>query len=88
MLEVPGTPWREAPWGPTEAAAFAPVPGLRWRPVPGIARHGFTHFELEMLLLTAAVPAIAVPDGMEARPLAAAGAALPTVMRKLLALPR
>jgi A/G-specific adenine glycosylase len=88
MLEVPGTPWRESPWGPAEAAAFAPVPGLRWRPVPGVARHGFTHFELEMRLLTADVPGIATPDGMEVRALAAAGAALPTVMRKLLALPR
>ena len=37
-----------------------------------------------MLLLAAAVPRIAPPEGMEARPLAEAGGALPTVMRKLL----
>jgi A/G-specific adenine glycosylase len=84
MLEVPGTPWREAPWTAAEAAEFAPLPGLRWRQVPGTARHGFTHFELEMLLMAAVVPRIAPPEGMEARPLAEAGGALPTVMRKLL----
>ena len=88
MLEVPGTPWREAPWTAAEAAEFAPLPGLRWRQVPGTARHGFTHFELEMLLLAASVPALVAPEGMEARALAEAGGALPTVMRKLLDLAR
>jgi A/G-specific adenine glycosylase len=56
--------------------------------VPGIARHGFTHFELEMVLLAASVPALAPAEGLELRDLAEAGTALPTVMRKLLALPR
>ncbi|MBK1661473.1 A/G-specific adenine glycosylase [Paracraurococcus ruber] len=84
MLELPGTPWRDAPWTEAEALAFAPAEGLRWRRVPGVARHGFTHFELEMLLLAAAMPALAPPAGMEARPLVAAAAAMPTVMRKLL----
>ena len=84
MLEVPGTPWRETPWTEAEAAEFAPLPGLRWHRVPGIARHGFTHFELEMLLLETRVPRIEAPTGMEARSLAEAGGALPTVMRRLL----
>lgn len=88
MLEVPGTPWRDAPWDETEALPFAPVAGLRWRRVPGVARHGFTHFELEMLLLAAAVPALGQAAGMELRPLVDAPAALPTVMRKLLDLER
>jgi A/G-specific adenine glycosylase len=79
MLEVPGTPWREAAWEEAEALGHAPVPGLAWRRVPGIARHGFTHFELEMALLAASVPVLAPAEG---------GEALPTVMRKLLALPR
>ncbi len=84
MLELPGTPWRDAPWGGAEALAFAPVPGLEWRRVPGAARHGFTHFELEMALFAAEVPALAPPEGMEWRPLAEAAAAMPTVMRRLL----
>ena len=86
MLEVPGAPWRELPWGQAEAEAHAPVPGLDWAPVPGVARHGFTHFELEMRLFVARVPRLDAPPGMEARPLDEASAALPTVMRKLLLL--
>jgi A/G-specific adenine glycosylase len=75
MLEVPGTPWRDAPWAEAEALAHAPVAGLGWRRVPGLARHGFTHFELEMALFAAPVPRLDPP-----------AAVLPTVMRKLLAL--
>jgi A/G-specific adenine glycosylase len=86
MLELPGTPWRDAPWEEREALALAPVAGLDWRRVPGVARHGFTHFELEMALFSASVPALAPADGAEARPLAEAAAAMPTAMRRLLAL--
>jgi A/G-specific adenine glycosylase len=90
MLEVPGTAWRAegGPWAEAEALAEAPpLPGAAWRRVPGAARHGFTHFELEMALYEARVPRLdPVPEGMEARPLAEARGALPTVMRRLLAL--
>ncbi|MDN3563766.1 A/G-specific adenine glycosylase [Paeniroseomonas aquatica] len=86
MLEVPGAPWREAPWEAAEALAHAPVPGLAWARVPGLARHGFTHFELEMTLYAAEVARIEPPPATEARPLAEALAGLPTVMRKLLVL--
>ncbi|MBX6747876.1 MAG: NUDIX domain-containing protein, partial [Acetobacteraceae bacterium] len=86
MLELPGTPWRESPWGVEEALAHAPLPGLAWRRLPGRARHGFTHFELEMTLFAAEIPAFDPPPGMEARPLAETAAALPTAMRRLLAL--
>jgi A/G-specific adenine glycosylase len=88
MLELPGTPWRGEPWGEVEALASAPVPGLSWRRLPDVARHGFTHFELEMALFAAEVPVLAPPEGMEARPLAEAAAAMPTVMRRLLDLAR
>lgn len=91
MLEVPGAPWRETPWEAAEALAHAPVlpgpgPGLTWARVPGLARHGFTHFELEMTLYAARVARIEPPPEMAARPLAEALAGLPTVMRKLLVL--
>jgi A/G-specific adenine glycosylase len=84
MLELPGTPWRDAPWEEAEALALAPVPELRWERVPGVARHGFTHFELEMALFAAAVPSLAPTEGTEVRPLGEAAAAMPTVMRRLL----
>jgi A/G-specific adenine glycosylase len=86
MLELPGTPWRDAPWTEAEALAHAPLPGLAWRRRPGIARHGFTHFELEMQLYAADVASLDPPEGMEARDRATVAAALPTVMRRLLAL--
>ena len=86
MLELPGTPWRVAPWGEAEALAHAPVPGLTWRAAPGVAEHGFTHFQLEMRLLVAEVARLQPPAGFEARPLAGLAEALPTVMRRVLAL--
>lgn len=85
MLEVPGTPPRDAPWEEAEALAHAPLPGLRWTALPGEARHGFTHFELRMTLLAAQSDAPA-PEACAWMAPDAARAALPTVMRRLLAL--
>jgi A/G-specific adenine glycosylase len=86
MLGLPGTPWRDAPWSTAEALPFAPLPGLDWRCASGVARHGFTHFELEMRLFVAAVPSLDPPVGLETRALAEAAGALPTAMRRVLAL--
>ncbi len=83
MLEVPGTPWREDPWPEAEARPYAPLTA-EWRRVAGEARHGFTHFELRMALFTA--PATDAPDGHAWMPPAEAARAMPSVMRKLLAL--
>ena len=85
MLEIPGTPWRAAPWTPAEALPHAPVPGLRWDALPGQAEHGFTHFELRMVLLAAA-HAGDPPEGCAWMAPDAALAAMPTAMRRLLAL--
>ena len=82
MLEVPGTPWRAGPWPEAEALAHAPAEAP-WRLLPGLARHGFTHFELEMVLYTAALPRRAAPEGEWQSPEAARGA-VPSVMRRLL----
>jgi A/G-specific adenine glycosylase len=83
MLEVPGTPPRDAPWSEEEALAHAPLPGLRWAARPGEARHGFTHFELRMTLRTATAET-AAPEACAWMAPEAARAALPTVMRRLL----
>ena len=53
--------------------------------MPGEATHGFTHFELRMTLLRAETEAEA-PPGHAWMDRAAARAAMPTVMRRLLAL--
>jgi A/G-specific adenine glycosylase len=85
MLEIPGTPWRDAAWTGEEAYPHAPLPGLRWAALPGEARHGFTHFELRMTLLRAGFAGEA-PDGCAWAEPAAARAAMPTAMRRLLGL--
>ncbi len=82
MLEIPGTPWRAGRWDAAEALDHAPA-AAPWRAVPGMARHGFTHFELEMVLFTAALPQGVMPEGEWQRP-DAARAALPSVMRRLI----
>ena len=47
MMELPSTPWREAPWPAEEACGKAPI--IReWTVLPGLVRHTFTHFHLEL----------------------------------------
>ncbi len=86
MLEIPGTPWRAEAWTKAEALAHAPLTGLRWRALDGEARHGFTHFELRMALLTARLPGTAEVPGHAWMELDSARAAMPSVMHRLLAL--
>ncbi len=69
--------WPGAAWGP-QAVAAPPLPAA-WRPA-GAVRHVFTHFELRLALMTAAV-------GLDAAPLAGSFVGvvpgeLTTVMRK------
>jgi A/G-specific adenine glycosylase len=83
MTELPGTDWRADPWPEPAWLAHAPMPAA-WRPA-GEVRHGFTHFELRLAVLSASVPEIAA-DGF-LRPVAdLAGEALPSVMRKCVAM--
>ena len=82
MTELPGTAWTAAPLSRAAALAQAPMPAA-WR-AAGQAAHGFTHFELILDIYAASVPVIAgraflCPAG------ALAGEALPSVMRKCIA---
>lgn len=85
MLEVPGTPWRDAPWTRAEALPHAPI-AAPWRLLPGTARQGFTHFELEMALYATALPPRAPLPAGEWVPPGEAARAVPSVMRRLLVL--
>jgi A/G-specific adenine glycosylase len=81
MLQPPLSEWRK---DFPDAAEEAPFTG-KWMKCPGIVRHGFTHFELEMEVYAATFTRR--PNG-EGRWYAGADlrdAALPTVMRKLIA---
>ena len=80
MIEVPSTPWREAPWVGDEALVHAPIEA-GWRRLPGTVRHGFTHFPLELIILAATTGA--PPDGIWARPDQFKDYALPTLTKKI-----
>jgi A/G-specific adenine glycosylase len=80
MIEVPSTAWREEGWTLPAALGEAPV-AARWRTLPGLVRHSFTHFDLELTVLTAQTAAAA--EGIWA-PLDRLGDhALPNLMKKV-----
>ncbi len=76
MSELPGTEWRAAPWSETEALAAAPAT-VDWARA-GEVRHVFTHFELRLDVFAAEADRT---TGMTL----AGDAALPSVMRKCIA---
>ncbi len=81
MSEPPSTGWSSRADGETGASA-APFPAA-WQAM-GTAAHGFTHFDLVLEVWCADVPD--VPPGTQGRwvlPAELGGAALPTLMRKV-----
>ena len=84
MLELPSTPWREAPWGLEEALVHAPVRGC-YRLLPGVARHGFTHFLIDLAVACLRLEGAGPPRGPHDqwhRPEAFGDLALPTLTRR------
>ncbi len=79
MLGLPGTAWTEAE--PAPDPPFA----AEWSDTGGEVRHTFTHFHLRLRVETTSVPAGFMPAEGAFHPEAMASA-LPTVMRKALAL--
>ena len=85
MIELPTTPWRDEPWSLAEAKAHAPLP-LPWQALPEPVRHGFTHFEIELLVAAAETEdgAADADDGaIWCPPARFSEHALPTLTRKL-----
>ncbi|MBC8338112.1 MAG: A/G-specific adenine glycosylase [Rhodospirillales bacterium] len=83
MTEFPSTDWRKQIWSSAEAAKQAPVKG-RWRRLDGVVRHTFTHFHLELTVLTAEVAIKREPEGaLWSKPSGFSDHALPTVMKKI-----
>ena len=68
-------------------AVLRASPGVCWHRVPGVVNHVFTHFSLELVVLRARLPKSAVtPKGTHwIDRESIAGAALPSVMRKVVA---
>ena len=90
MTEVPGSDW-SADFDEGAALSFAPrlssEPCLAWRRLEGHVRHVFTHFPLELSVFVANASDMAGPPrGCRFLPRdEIASAAIPTLMRKVLA---
>ncbi|HXJ01471.1 MAG TPA: A/G-specific adenine glycosylase [Micropepsaceae bacterium] len=83
MLQPPLGEWAEA--FPKRAAAIEEAPFVGdWVKKPGFVRHGFTHFELEMEVYVANFHARPNGQGAWYSPNELKGAALPTLMRKVI----
>jgi A/G-specific adenine glycosylase len=88
MTEVPGSQWLA---GQDDKAALEQAPAIkgvsRWHRKTGVVTHVFTHFPLELVVYTAAVPPrTRAPEGMRWVPVATlADEAFPNVMRKTIA---
>ena len=90
MLEVPSSPWHEAAPNGTSVRRHAPLKA-DWQKVPGLIEHTFTHFHLELEIYRAEVERGAeLKRGAEPERCRwlklrePQGAALPSVMRKVL----
>ena len=85
MLEVPSTPWRAETWRRESALTHAPFEAS-WKKRAGQVSHTFTHFHLELDVFAAVAPGRIEVDGEWADPERLSALALPTVMRKVIAL--
>jgi A/G-specific adenine glycosylase len=83
MMEVPSSEWLSGALDRAAAEKAAPV-SARWSALPGIVRHSFTHFDLELMVLTGKTRATKA-DGVWVQPDALGTQALPTVMKKVIA---
>jgi A/G-specific adenine glycosylase len=84
MLQPPLGAWRADFPNHREAMKEVPFNGA-WRKQAGLVRHGFTHFELEMEVYVATFRARPNGEGMWLNAKDLKTAALPTVMRKVIA---
>ncbi len=82
MMQPPQGPWGDAFPSAKEALAQAPFRAA-WKKLPGVVRHGFTHFELEIEVWVVDVKKRPKAEGIWVADLS--NAALPTVMRKIVA---
>ena len=82
MMEVPSTEWRESAIDETEARKHAPVTAS-WVRLPGTVRHTFTHFHLELAVLSGETVSGAKAEGQWVPLDRLADQALPTAIKKI-----
>jgi A/G-specific adenine glycosylase len=84
MLGLPTTPWRAAPWTNGDALVHAPQTAS-WRDI-GAIRHVFTHFSLDLRVMTARAAAARASETLVWRDRSSATADTPSLFRKALEL--
>jgi A/G-specific adenine glycosylase len=84
MVEVPSTEWGDTMPDPAAAREQAPIVADDWISLRGLVRHTFTHFHLELAILTAKTSEAAA-DEMWCLPDELGETGLPSVMRKVAA---
>ena len=86
MMEIHSTDWRGTPWVQKEAVKQAPLPG-EWRRIEAKVLHTFTHFHLELEVMTARIGGKTEGvEGIWVQPGKLGEQALPTVMKKIAAM--
>jgi A/G-specific adenine glycosylase len=90
MLETPSSPWDGSAPNGKRVLDHAPL-NAGWRKLPGLVEHTFTHFHLQLSVYRAEVASDAAPKRAAQperchwlKPRELAGAALPSLMRKVL----
>jgi len=84
MSEVPSTPWTEEAGGPAAPLRHAPIAAGDWTELDTIVRHTFSHFHLELQIVSVSLPDQPAINGHTWWEVDRLGkAALPTVMVKV-----
>lgn len=84
MMEIPSTPWRAESWALEEAVSVAAPLPLSWQLRPGMIRHIFTHFQLNLQVVTGEACANQVACGIWVAVERMGEQALPSIMYKTL----
>jgi A/G-specific adenine glycosylase len=82
MMEFPSTDWRNKVWDVDEAIKEAPVKA-KWQLLSGMVFHTFTHFHLELTILSSHVGVRQKGLGVWSHPDFFSDHALPTLMKKI-----
>jgi A/G-specific adenine glycosylase len=86
MMEFPSTSWDETVWSDKAALKYAPVKDQSWQRLPGLVRHTFTHFHLELMVITAKINDSEPISGIWCPISGLPNYALPTLMKKVVKL--
>jgi A/G-specific adenine glycosylase len=82
MIEVPSGPWLDAPTDSTSVMRHAPA-AVDWQVLAGAVAHGFTHFDIELVVMRGRIARGRAPAGLWSRPEDFHRHAMPTLTKKV-----